>query len=161
MPHELLSSLQYLRTSRYMPTSNTYIPRSISKKLCPPSRLIFAYVLSRLPVKAFSLTTRLVVDLTSLYPTAVKPQFMLDIRAWYVENYADRFFSAPPAWFGMYMWMEALYHVPLSIWAVGGLIRGKSFLNPFVSLRGKRGLLARHKLEWKGYGGEVFRRWVE
>ena len=24
----------------------------------------------------------------------------------------------------MYMWMEALYHVPLSIWAIGALLRG-------------------------------------
>lgn len=29
----------------------------------------------------------------------------------------------PPAWFTMYMWMELLYHVPLSVWAIGALLR--------------------------------------
>ena len=25
----------------------------------------------------------------------------------------------------MYMWMELIYHFPLSIWAIGALLRGK------------------------------------
>src|ERR1700761_5452902 len=27
------------------------------------------------------------------------------------------------AWFTAYMWMEALYHLPLSVWAIGALRR--------------------------------------
>lgn len=48
---------------------------------------------------------------------------MDDLRHWYIVTYADRNFSAPTAWFSAYMWLEALYHVPLSFWAVGALAR--------------------------------------
>ncbi|KXL44651.1 hypothetical protein M433DRAFT_155571 [Acidomyces richmondensis BFW] len=63
------------------------------------------------------------VDLVSFYPEALTPQFMLNIRKFYIETYHDRFFTQPPAWFNMYMWMELLYHTPLSVWAIGALIR--------------------------------------
>ncbi|RMZ00061.1 hypothetical protein D0860_08124 [Hortaea werneckii] len=49
---------------------------------------------------------------------------MNDIRTFYIETYHDRFFSRPPAWFTMYLWLELVYHVPLSFWAVGALLRG-------------------------------------
>jgi hypothetical protein len=49
---------------------------------------------------------------------------MKDLRKFYIDTYRDQFFINPPAWFMMYMWMEALYHVPLSIWAIGALLRG-------------------------------------
>lgn len=32
------------------------------------------------------------------------------------------------AWFNVYMWMELLYHVPLSVWAIGALFRGTLLL---------------------------------
>ncbi|OCK79314.1 hypothetical protein K432DRAFT_383163 [Lepidopterella palustris CBS 459.81] len=64
-----------------------------------------------------------IVDLTPLYPSSVKPAFMLAIREFYITTYRDQFFVAPPTWFNVYMWMEALYHVPLSVWAIGALIR--------------------------------------
>lgn len=66
------------------------------------------------------------VDLAPLWPTSLKPQFITDLRLYYVETYHDQFFTAPPAWFNMYMWMELLYHTPLSVWAIGALLRGKS-----------------------------------
>ena len=49
---------------------------------------------------------------------------MKDVRKFYIDTYHDKFFISPPAWFTMYLWMEALYHVPLSIWAIGALLRG-------------------------------------
>lgn len=50
---------------------------------------------------------------------------MLDLRAYYIRTYADRFFTAQvPNWFTVYMWMEAGIHIPVSLWAVGGLWRG-------------------------------------
>ena len=68
------------------------------------------------------------VDLVPLYPAALCPQSLLDLRQWYIVTYQDRFFTNPPAWFTAYAWMEAFYHVPLSLWAVGALIRGKTVL---------------------------------
>ncbi|KAJ9620639.1 hypothetical protein H2203_007848 [Taxawa tesnikishii (nom. ined.)] len=63
------------------------------------------------------------VDITPLYPAALKPQFMTDLRQWYITTYRDQFFIQPPAWFNTYMWMELLYHVPVSAWAIGALLR--------------------------------------
>jgi len=65
----------------------------------------------------------LLVDLTPMYPLALKPQFLTTLRTWYITTYQDQFFTAPPAWFDAFMWMEACYHLPLSIWAVRALKR--------------------------------------
>lgn len=51
---------------------------------------------------------------------------MHDLRKFYIDTYHDQFFVQPPAWFSMYAWMELLYHLPLSAWAVGALLRGLS-----------------------------------
>lgn len=76
-----------------------------------------------LPSVSFAKT--IVVDLVSLYPLSLTPTFMLDLRAFYIRTYADRFFTAQaPSWFLVYMWMEAGIHIPVSLWAVGGLWRG-------------------------------------
>lgn len=64
------------------------------------------------------------VDLTPLYPLHLKPEFMTTLRTWYIQTYRDQFFVSPPAWFDLYMYMELIYHVPLSFWAVGALLRG-------------------------------------
>jgi EXPERA (EXPanded EBP superfamily) len=67
-----------------------------------------------------------VVDLTPLYPVSIKPQWMLDLRMWYITTYKDRFFVEPPTYFTVFMLLEAVYHLPLSIWAVGAILRGES-----------------------------------
>ncbi len=66
-----------------------------------------------------------VVDLAPLYPAQMKPHALDTLRTWYIATYRDQFFVHPPAWFNMYMWMEALYHVPLSLWAIAGLLKSK------------------------------------
>ncbi|KAK5200694.1 hypothetical protein LTR16_005222 [Cryomyces antarcticus] len=58
-----------------------------------------------------------------MYPAALKPQFLTQLRTWYITTYRDQFFVTPPAFFNLYMWLELLYHVPLSVWAIGALIR--------------------------------------
>ncbi|MCJ1225513.1 hypothetical protein MMC12_002162 [Toensbergia leucococca] len=63
------------------------------------------------------------VDLTPMYPDSIRPQFLTDLRNWYIETYNDRLFSNPPAWFNVYLLMEALYHLPLSLWAIRALLR--------------------------------------
>ncbi|KAF2452760.1 transmembrane protein 6/97 [Lineolata rhizophorae] len=70
----------------------------------------------------------LVVDFAPLYPDAIKPIWMDAIRQVQIDNYHDRFFSSPPAWFGAYVWMEALFHLPFSVWAIGALVRDDSKL---------------------------------
>ncbi|KAI4150978.1 MAG: hypothetical protein LQ340_003772 [Diploschistes diacapsis] len=63
------------------------------------------------------------VDLTTIYPDWLTPAPLVALRTWQVQTYHDRFFVDPPAWFRSFVWMEAGYHVPLSIWAVGALIQ--------------------------------------
>ncbi|MCJ1476073.1 hypothetical protein MMC13_004738 [Lambiella insularis] len=72
---------------------------------------------------AVHIAVMLLVDLTPLYPAALKPAVLMRLRAWYVTTYHDQFFTAPPAWFEAYMWLEAGYHLPLSVWVVGALGR--------------------------------------
>ena len=67
------------------------------------------------------------VDLVPLYSSispSLTPPALLQLRTWYIDTYHDRFFTDPPAWFASFMWMEAVYHVPLSLWAVRALVRG-------------------------------------
>lgn len=61
-----------------------------------------------------------------MYPESIKPEALVALRSWYTATYADKSFTEPTLWFTVYMWMEALYHVPLSVWAVGALVRGMS-----------------------------------
>ncbi|KAH8729032.1 transmembrane protein 6/97 [Phaeosphaeriaceae sp. PMI808] len=65
-------------------------------------------------------------DLSSLYPASIKPLWMDSIRVWYFETYGDRFFSPthpPPAWFTVFIFLELVYHVPLTLWAIPALLR--------------------------------------
>ncbi|KAK2858361.1 hypothetical protein FQN49_004806 [Arthroderma sp. PD_2] len=55
------------------------------------------------------------VDLVPLYPLALRPAFLDDIRNFYINTYQDKFFIDPPAWFECFMIMELVYHVPASI----------------------------------------------
>lgn len=65
------------------------------------------------------------VDLVSLYPLSITPEYMLAIRKYYIETYKDRFFASPPGWFRWYLRVEGVYHLPLSAWAAWGIVRGK------------------------------------
>ncbi|EFE31875.1 integral membrane protein, putative [Trichophyton benhamiae CBS 112371] len=65
------------------------------------------------------------VDLVPLYPEALKPAFLDDIRSFYINTYQDKFFIDPPAWFGSYIVMELVYHVPASIINASKLLNGK------------------------------------
>ena len=53
------------------------------------------------------------------------PEVFIRPRQWYMSTYADKFFDEPPAWFMAFIVMEAVYHVPLSFWAVSVLRRGE------------------------------------
>ncbi|SLM33713.1 Transmembrane protein 6/97 [Lasallia pustulata] len=68
--------------------------------------------------------TVLFVDLYAIYPAPLRLQFMTDLRTYYIRTYRDQFSISPPAWFTAYMWMEALYHLPMSVWAVRNLVVG-------------------------------------
>ncbi|EMF10635.1 uncharacterized protein SEPMUDRAFT_165285 [Sphaerulina musiva SO2202] len=63
------------------------------------------------------------VDIYPLYPPSLIPTFMTSLRTWYIATYRDANFVSPPAWFMLYSWLELFYHAPLSIWAIGALLR--------------------------------------
>ncbi|KAL3428509.1 membrane protein SPAC56F8.07 [Phlyctema vagabunda] len=64
------------------------------------------------------------VDLYPLYPIFIIPDFMSDLRTWYIVTYHDLFFVSPPPFFVFFAWLELLFHVPVAFWSVGGLWRG-------------------------------------
>ncbi|KAI2788215.1 hypothetical protein POX_e06228 [Penicillium oxalicum] len=64
------------------------------------------------------------VDTVPLQPAWFRSDLSATIREYYVATYRDKFFENPvPVWFNAFIWMELLYHVPASLWAVWGLIR--------------------------------------
>jgi len=67
------------------------------------------------------LPVMLVVDLTPFYPASITPSFMTYLRSYYVTTYRDQFFISPPAWFTAYLYMELLYHIPLTLYAIRAL----------------------------------------
>jgi len=66
------------------------------------------------------------IDTVPLQPSYLVNNLSLNLRDFYITTYRDKFFSEPPTWFTAFIWMELLYHVPLSLWAVFGLLRGES-----------------------------------
>jgi hypothetical protein len=90
-----------------------------------------------------------VVDLVPFYPPGLTLQLHVDIRNYYKDNYQDKFFENPPAWFVAFCLMELVYHLPISIWAVGALLRGK-LLFPLLShfLAGQS--------SWTGGSSEIY-----
>lgn len=48
---------------------------------------------------------------------------MTSLRDFYTTTYGDRFFYSPPAWFGALTFLELVYHLPLTLWAIPALLR--------------------------------------
>ncbi|CCU75973.1 integral membrane protein [Blumeria hordei DH14] len=65
--------------------------------------------------------TVIVVDLQVIYPPIIVPTFMIDLKAFYVETFDDRFFRTPPPFFQLFVWLEILYQAPVIAWSLGGL----------------------------------------
>ncbi|KAJ5443473.1 uncharacterized protein N7458_007345 [Penicillium daleae] len=64
------------------------------------------------------------VDTVPLQPAWLRTDLSAQLREYYVATYRDKFFEDPaPVWFSAFVWMELVYHVPASLWAVWGLIR--------------------------------------
>ncbi|KAL4876671.1 transmembrane protein 6/97 [Aspergillus karnatakaensis] len=63
------------------------------------------------------------VDTVPILPSFFDNDISRQLRNYYITNFRDKFFEGPPAWFTSYTWMELLYHAPLSLWALGALLR--------------------------------------
>ncbi|KAL4784099.1 transmembrane protein 6/97 [Aspergillus varians] len=64
------------------------------------------------------------VDAVPVLPSLLDNAISRQLRDFYIATYRDKFFEGPvPVWFTSYTWMEILYHAPLSIWALGALLR--------------------------------------
>jgi hypothetical protein len=80
-----------------------------------------------------------VVDLSSLYPDWMKTSITNSLLAYSKENYKDYMLVPPegqsaPAWFLLYMWMELIFHVPISFWSVSALLNGASLFFSSLSV---------------------------
>ncbi|OQE36307.1 hypothetical protein PENCOP_c012G06384 [Penicillium coprophilum] len=65
----------------------------------------------------------LLIDTVPLLPTILQTNLSHRLRDFYITTYRDKFFEDPPTWFTVFIWMELLYHLPISIWAVRGLLK--------------------------------------
>ncbi|KAF1813317.1 hypothetical protein P152DRAFT_415194 [Eremomyces bilateralis CBS 781.70] len=88
--------------------------RSLTSR--PIDILYLAFFIIHIPIVIF-------IDSFPLWPPALRMEWMKALRLYYIQTYKDFFFIDPPAWFGTYMWMELIYHLPLSLWAVPAIIR--------------------------------------
>jgi Protein of unknown function (DUF2781). len=84
-----------------------------------------------------TLTPNIVIDTVPLLPAFLQTNLSHQLREFYITTYRDKFFEDPPAWFTVFIWMELLYHLPLSIWATRGLLKGIFFKSPFSSARAR------------------------
>jgi hypothetical protein len=65
-----------------------------------------------------------VIDLTTIYPPswlAHLPSISATFLSYQATHYQDLFFTSPPRWFTFYVCMEALIHIPISIWSLRAL----------------------------------------
>ena len=80
------------------------------------------------------------IDTVPLQPAWAHTELSAQLRGYYVATYRDKFFEDPaPVWFTAFIWMELLYHVPASLWAVWGLVRGRSLLSILIDIRMRGG----------------------
>ncbi|OAP59877.1 hypothetical protein AYL99_04879 [Fonsecaea erecta] len=63
------------------------------------------------------------VDLASILPSILVSPLSHSLRAYQLQRFQDQFFVRPPAWFTAYMYLEAVYHVPISLWMVWGIVK--------------------------------------
>ncbi|BDD56200.1 hypothetical protein MAP00_001675 [Monascus purpureus] len=79
--------------------------------------LYFIFFLTHVPII-------FLIDTVSLFPPSLRTNLSIKLREFYVDSFHDKFFEEPqPVWFTVFIWMELLYHAPLSVWAVLGLWR--------------------------------------
>jgi EXPERA (EXPanded EBP superfamily) len=62
-----------------------------------------------------------VIDLVPFYPEFLVTSVSRSIRDYYITSYRDRFFLQPPNWFKVYIGLEGLYHMPITLWFLKAL----------------------------------------
>ena len=88
------------------------------------------------------------MDLQSLYPASLTPSFLTAIKDSHIANYNDLFFVSPPIYFNLFVWLECLIHLPVSFWAIRGLLKGMFFVFYFLFLYDESWLVLKD-----GFGG--------
>lgn len=71
------------------------------------------------------------VDCLDLWPTWFSsspylPFFALGryLREFYIETYQDKLVLEQPGWFVVFTWCELLFHVPVCVFVIWGLVKG-------------------------------------
>lgn len=49
------------------------------------------------------------------------------MQDFYIDTFRDKFFSDDaPAWFTAYLILEAVYHLPISVWMLNAIVEGEA-----------------------------------
>ncbi|KAI8581662.1 hypothetical protein K450DRAFT_230576 [Umbelopsis ramanniana AG] len=80
----------------------------------------FMYMASHIPITMF-------FDCQVLYPTSWIPQPLLDLTAWYIQEFKDPLISNANnlPWFKSFIYCEALIQLPFFFWSLHGLYYNK------------------------------------
>lgn len=80
----------------------------------------FMYIASHIPITIF-------FDCQSLYPTSWIPQSLLDLTAWYIQEFKDPLIANVNhlPWFKSFIYCEAFIQLPFFFWSLHGLYYSK------------------------------------
>jgi len=109
------------------------IQRRSSLKARPADLLYFSFFLIHLPATLF-------VDLQAIYPSSLVPTLLKDFTRWYVDFSGDpliggAFFGGQEwIWFRTFLWLEAIFQVPVFILGARALYYGPPISQKYYPL---------------------------
>ncbi|CAH9089261.1 unnamed protein product [Cuscuta europaea] len=75
-------------------------------------------------------------DAQCILPQDIFPTFVVDLKAWYTQEYGDYLVSEKPHFFVGLIWLELLFAWPLSVISLYGIAAGKSWVSTTCLLYG-------------------------
>lgn len=113
---EALQQRQQLHPPASMPSSS---PRSLYSR--PLDAIYILWLAIHLLIIIF-------IDIVPFYPTFLQFPVLLQVQANYIADYKDPLVSNPPPWFLAFLWVEALYQLPICGLGIWGLWNGEILL---------------------------------
>lgn len=69
------------------------------------------------------------IDAPTCLPASLVPDFVVELTSWYTREYGDYLVGERPHFFVGLLWLEFLFHWPLTLINLYGLLGAKSWFN--------------------------------